>query len=65
MGSVAVAVAVKVDGLGSDLIDGFPFDTPATLLLGLPEPGLDERLVLGVSEAATAVRSSMSGRIPH
>jgi hypothetical protein len=61
---VQAVVAVKVDGLGSGLVDGFPSDTPGTLLLELPEPGLDERLGLEGSEDTTAVRNSMSGRIP-
>ncbi len=49
---------VGVDVVGdflSGLVEGFPFGAPGAALFELAEPGLDERLGLGVAVAAAAV----------
>lgn len=49
---MVVAVDVVADLL-SGPVEGFPLGSPCASLLELPEPGLDERLGLGIAVAAT------------
>jgi hypothetical protein len=54
VGSVVVAVDVGGD-LGAGLVDGLELVQPDAALLQFLEPGLDERLRLGIAVAASAM----------
>ena len=60
MGSVVVAVDVGADR-GAGLVEGLELLAPDAALLELGEPGLDERLALGVAVAAAAMRDPVLG----
>jgi hypothetical protein len=62
VGSAVILVDVRGD-LGSRLVEGFPFGTPGAALLELAEPGLDERLGLGIAVAAAPVRNATRGHV--
>ena len=51
-----MVVGIDVVGdVAAGLVEALPLGSPGAALLELPEPGLDERLGLGVAVAATAV----------
>jgi hypothetical protein len=62
VGSVVVVLDVLAD-LGPCVLDGLPLGAPGAALLELSEPGLDERLGLGVAVAAAAVGDTTGGQV--
>ena len=62
MGPVVVGLDVSVDLL-SGLVDGLPLGSPRASFLELTEPGLDERLGLGVAVAATPMGDPTSRQV--
>jgi hypothetical protein len=60
VGSVVVAVDVGADR-GSGVVEGLELFAPDAALLELGEPGLGERLALGVAVAAAAVDDPVLG----
>lgn len=59
---MVVVVDVGLDLLPC-LVDGFTFGAPGAALLELTEPGLNERLGLGVAVAAATVRDAAGGEV--
>ena len=58
-----VVVLDVVGDLLPCVVDGFPFGAPGAAFLELAEPGLDERLGLGVAVAAAAVGDAAGGEV--